>query len=328
MGEWSLNKRNYMAAFPPKHLQEPPQCAGACAHRLWSLWTEAANALPNWPSGGRGALGWVEPLAPTDFDAAAPAAAALLGTGPWSWRGRSLFFLQDGVFVADPPSAAPAAGRKPLAGSWRALPGGRSGLRVQLDGCGEICALSLSMGGAPSAFEASCAPARGQGRARESRGTLAPVPAAVRERHAATVSHAPAELAARVEGSGPWSWDGAQSLFFLAGGRLVTPWAEGEWRYARDGRGVHADFVGEKHTLSFGQCLGFSARARRSRCRVAARARAASRARARRGLTPRAPARSARAPRAAAAVRKRDGAKSKGALTQPEGGSEQCRLDA
>jgi hypothetical protein len=86
-----------------------------------------------------------------------------------------------------------------------------------------------------------------------------------------------------VEGSGPWAWDGAQALFFLNGGRLVTPWGNGEWGYLPGGL-VFANFVGEEHMLTFGECLSFTA------------------------------------------VRKRDKARSTGALHQPQA-DPKCRLD-
>lgn len=294
VGEWSLNKRNYMNAFPPKDLAPPPKCAGACAHRLHELFVDAATHLPNWPSGGQGTLGWVKALAPADFDPEAAAARALLGTGPWQWRGREYWFLQGGLFVADAPRAGRDARKPAVAGTWKAKAGGggRATVRVELEGCRERCTLTLVLaagadGGPPDAFDADCAPVSG-GAVVESSATLVePAAAAARAKWSAARAEAPPALRAKVEGSGPWAWDGAQALFFLTGGKLVTPWGDGEWGYltaAAGGGEVFANFVGESHALTFDDCLAF------------------------------------------AVVRKRDGMKSHGALHQAESDAATCSL--
>lgn len=67
-----------------------------------------------------------------------------------------------------------------------------------------------------------------------------------------------------MEGSGPWSWDGAEPMLFLSGGLLSTPWGLGEWGFdAAEGGRVYANFVGEQHTLAFGECNQFEARRKR-----------------------------------------------------------------
>lgn len=41
IGEWSLDKRHYMDAYPPQQLEPPPECAGKAARALHSLFNEA-----------------------------------------------------------------------------------------------------------------------------------------------------------------------------------------------------------------------------------------------------------------------------------------------
>mmetsp|Transcript_31686 Transcript_31686/g.72850 ORF Transcript_31686/g.72850 Transcript_31686/m.72850 type:complete len:444 (+) Transcript_31686:429-1760(+) len=274
VGEWSLNKRNYMNHFPPKDLVPPPKCAGACAHKLYELFIDAATNLPNWPSGGKGTLGWIKPLVAENFDETAAAAKALLGTGPWQWQGRSYFFLAEGLFLADPPSSSrPLAKSGQVAGTWSPKPGGgRATVRVTLEGCAEKCTLTIPLpsdGSPPDSFDAECVPTHGgsTSEGETSSATLVPTDAAARLKFEKGCALATADLRKRVEGTGPWSWDGAQAVLFLAHGKLVTPWADGEWGYTPDGKSVFANFVGEEHTLSFGECLSFGVVRKRDKTR-------------------------------------------------------------
>jgi len=55
VGEWSLDKRHYMGAYPPRPLEPPPACAHDRAFVLSGLINNASAALGNtWPqtSGG------------------------------------------------------------------------------------------------------------------------------------------------------------------------------------------------------------------------------------------------------------------------------------
>ena len=87
VGEWSLDKRHYMASHPPRRLSAPPTCAHDRAHVLSSLFNNASGALGDaWPAKGRGArdTAGYSPVSLRDHPLRAhPAAARLLGTGPW-----------------------------------------------------------------------------------------------------------------------------------------------------------------------------------------------------------------------------------------------------
>ena len=41
VGYWSLNKRYYGSAYPPRHLDDPPKGAHDCAFFVTRAWTEA-----------------------------------------------------------------------------------------------------------------------------------------------------------------------------------------------------------------------------------------------------------------------------------------------
>jgi len=259
VGEWSLNKRNYMQHFPPKDLVPPPKCAGACAHKLHALFTEAASNLPNWPAGGKGTTGWVEPLTSPDFDASALAARAFLGTGPWLWRGRKFYFLGEGLLLADVSQG------EGVAGSWHAASKGAAGGIIHLDVslCGEICSITARApdgpGESPSTFEAEChRRARGTSATSEARLDPPSYPRGAAA-WAAALEGASPSLRQQIEGSGPWSWDGSHPMLFLARGLLKTPWGVGEWGFAQGGGAVYANFVGEEHTLAMGECNVFTA---------------------------------------------------------------------
>ena len=64
MGDWSLDKRHYMANYPPRALEPPPACAGKAAHTLHRLFNEASEGIKEWPEQAgqsRGTHGWGHP---------------------------------------------------------------------------------------------------------------------------------------------------------------------------------------------------------------------------------------------------------------------------
>ena len=110
VGEWSLDKRHYMARHPPRDLDLPPACGHDRAHVLTALFNNASAALEaapgGWPTprspgslagfarlhlrpppGGKGgpAAGELPRELPTAWGDAT--AASLLGTGPWTITG-------------------------------------------------------------------------------------------------------------------------------------------------------------------------------------------------------------------------------------------------
>ena len=59
IGEWSLDKRHYGGAYPPRGLQLPPSSASDGAHWLTAAWNEASAAIATWPATrALGTIGW------------------------------------------------------------------------------------------------------------------------------------------------------------------------------------------------------------------------------------------------------------------------------
>jgi hypothetical protein len=121
IGDWSLDKRHYGSAYPPKNLTMPPRRHGTEAHLpaewLTRAWNEASTAIPTWPeTRALGTYGWKreagEGLGTT-------LGATLLGTR-WSWagvealrfgpRGKLTTPWGDGVWGVLPPDAPVADG--------------------------------------------------------------------------------------------------------------------------------------------------------------------------------------------------------------------------
>lgn len=87
VGEWSMDKRHYMGGGPPRELLAPPACAHDRAHVLRALWNNASATLP-WHSGA----GNVHSFNHLDYRneplRSHPVASRLLGTGPWLLSGK------------------------------------------------------------------------------------------------------------------------------------------------------------------------------------------------------------------------------------------------
>lgn len=87
VGEWSLDKRHYMGAHPPRALAAPPKCAHDRAHVLSTLINNASATLANWPGMG-GNTNNFHHLDLRGHPLRSHAVAAkLLGTGPWLLAG-------------------------------------------------------------------------------------------------------------------------------------------------------------------------------------------------------------------------------------------------
>ena len=48
VGEWSLDKRHYFGAPPPRDMTAPPECAQECAYVWWGMFNEATRHLGQW----------------------------------------------------------------------------------------------------------------------------------------------------------------------------------------------------------------------------------------------------------------------------------------
>lgn len=86
-GEWSLDKRHYGGAYPPRNLEPPPKGANAAACWLVQAWNEAMDADPDWPdSAAFGTIGWRRGCTPEAELRAHGIGGALLGS-KWTWAG-------------------------------------------------------------------------------------------------------------------------------------------------------------------------------------------------------------------------------------------------
>jgi hypothetical protein len=302
IGDWSLDKRHYMGAYPPRQLEPPPRCAGKAAATLTALFNEATGNISSWPTGPagsptnggtKGTRGWGESSGPGVMQTLGGGrgrgvgivteaafrrsrlAQAVTSRGPWKWAGEGPVLFFRGGRMHTPWGA----GRWSLSGD---------AIAVSLGACGMY---RLSFNAARTAFAA----ATGRGVPPSSQGVL-DVPAAggaaggakARVRHdddkddddeddddddEGTEGDDPAVVAARwrndlsdsliyrrLIGSGPWSWQGVSALGFLGGGVLHTPWGKGTWEPhpTRGANTIYANFVGEKHVVTFDECWSFS----------------------------------------------------------------------
>mmetsp|Transcript_25055 Transcript_25055/g.63575 ORF Transcript_25055/g.63575 Transcript_25055/m.63575 type:complete len:832 (-) Transcript_25055:131-2626(-) len=118
VGHWSLDKRHYGRAFPPRNLSPPPLCAEQRARLLVGAFNEASANIPDWPS-TYGPDTWRVPPADAPLPVHAFANSALarrvVGTGPWRWAGAGccgggaqdqdnaipIFFMRDGLIWSE-----------------------------------------------------------------------------------------------------------------------------------------------------------------------------------------------------------------------------------
>ena len=85
IGEWSLDKRHYGGAYPPRHLRPPPDGASENARWLLDAFNEASSNIPTWPaSKALGTVGWRRTRG-DGIDTSA-LAARVMGTR-WTWSG-------------------------------------------------------------------------------------------------------------------------------------------------------------------------------------------------------------------------------------------------
>ena len=83
IGEWSLDKRHYGGAYPPRKLQPPPAGASDGATWLCDAWNEASAGIPAWPkTRALGTVGWRRSKG--DGIEGSALATAVLGT-KWKW---------------------------------------------------------------------------------------------------------------------------------------------------------------------------------------------------------------------------------------------------
>jgi hypothetical protein len=250
VGEWSMDKRHYMGGHsPPRELLPPPKCAHDRAHVLRALWNNASASLP-WEGGG----GQVDRFHALDYRGhdlrAHPVASRLLGTGPWALSGgghgqayrlEKLWILTNGWLVSQkghgrwglvPASQGGAAGGAGGAG------GGGSSAHDQRSVVLSVCGLKLTV-----TLEVA---GDGSWSLRTDRGEVVAkleVSAEVLKLWSAPAPQRPAdELAARVEGSGPYKGQSAGQIVLLRAGVLMASGGQynafSRWATNGDGHSV------------------------------------------------------------------------------------------
>lgn len=249
VGEWSLDKRHFMADYPPRQLAAPPMCAGKAAATLTAYFNEASAADPKWPaSQSRGTLGWSgterggggAALAPLSEEAYGRSrlAQAIVQAGAWSWEGKSpvIFYRRGRVFTPW------GSGTWSMAGDAVAVSLGACGM-WRLVFSKRVASFTATLGhDTESATVGVRAPAHPN-----DEGSTAP--------DAIDGFDPSAPIAQRLLGSGPWAWTGMAPVAFLPKGRLFTPWGRGVWYPHEDKPNtIHANFVGQKHVVTFDDC--------------------------------------------------------------------------
>ena len=242
VGEWSLDKRHYMGGGPPRQLLAPPACAHDRAHVLRALYNNASATL-EWGGGANGQADRFNNLAFRGHDLRGHTTAAkLLGTGPWVLAGRmggrsfrleKMWILNNGWMVSQKGH-----------GRWGV--NGASDPYLTFATCGQKLRLKLVIAPADATEGAGGWSLVTDGG--ETMATLS-VPADVLALWS-TAPRAPAdELAARVEGSGPYRGTRAGSIYLLRAG-VMQAYGSAYHRYTR--WRTH----GDGHTLSLSTPAG------------------------------------------------------------------------
>ena len=220
VGEWSLDKRHYMGQHPPKGLLTPPKCAHDRAHVLSGLINNASATLgERWPGGG----GQTDRFNRVELRGhplrSHAVASKLLGTGPWMLSGRdggSGAYRLEKMWILNNGWLNSGKGH----GRWGLLPkkGGGDGYEddaVVL----QICQRRITVKAVFSASEAWTLVDADD--ATHVIGKLE-APAEALELWRQPVLTPTSELAARVEGSGPFRGGSTGAIVLLRAGVLAA----------------------------------------------------------------------------------------------------------
>ena len=246
-GAWSLDKRNYFGAAPPKQLSEGPRCMQESGKVWRAMFNEATanlsavglswydraggdtlrsrNAMQTRPNGLPAALSGI--------------AREVVETGPWMLEGPErgpIHFFRRGV------AWTPWGG-----GTWRA-----SGPRtISLKLCADH-ELTFDSAAEPSRF--TYTGGKGGAGVRHTQYTRAAAPIDAHEAHP-TVE--------RLLGEGPWAFGdapisgGESPLAFLRGGVVATPWGPGTYAPLAGSAGdLELTVKGAKHRLTVDGIVG------------------------------------------------------------------------
>ncbi len=248
VGEWSLDKRHYFGAPPPRKLDEPPACAQECAWTWWRLFNEATAALGDlYPANTGGNLrSFKQSSAAADADASA-LGRAITRTGPWVIDGKKkpiLFHTHGRV--------SGMLGQ----GSWSVT----GELTVTLNLCGSST-LTFDSSEKPSKFTISSAGGLSSRLMRGSLGSAGAVDDLFSTSRSAKWQPGDEQHAGvrRLLGTGPSAWAGISTMAFLDHGVLVTPWGHGTYSPDREAADVVLlEFAGAIHRVTTFDCHKFT----------------------------------------------------------------------
>ena len=246
VGEWSLDKRHYFGAPPPRKLDEPPACAQECAWTWWRLFNEATAALGDvYPAQTGGNLRTFNPAAAQSDSDVGKLGRAITRTGPWVVDGK-----KGPILFHSMGRVSGALGQ----GTW-SVTGERT---ISLNLCGHST-LTFDSSETPTKFTVGSA---GALRLRASElgaaGALDGIWTSSRDPkwQSSDADHVGVK---RLLGTGPWAWAGISTMAFLDHGVLVTPWGHGTYvpdREAADA--VLLTFAGVVHRVTTHECHKFT----------------------------------------------------------------------
>lgn len=246
VGEWSLDKRHYFGAPPPRKLDEPPACAQECAWTWWRLFNEATAALGDvYPAQSGGNLRSFNPAAAQSDSDVGKLGRAITRTGPWVVDGK-----KGPILFHSMGRVSGALGQ----GTWSVT----GELTISLNLCGHST-LTFDSSETPTKFTVG---STGALRLRASElgaaGALDAIWTSSRDPkwQSSDVDHVGVK---RLLGTGPWAWAGISTMAFFDHGVLVTPWGHGTYVPDREAADVVLlTFAGIVHRVTTHECHKFT----------------------------------------------------------------------
>jgi hypothetical protein len=246
VGEWSLDKRHYFGAPPPRNLDAPPECAQECAYVWWRMFNEATRALGSWwPANTGGNLRSFNGRTASTAGDQTDIGRSIVRVGPWAIDGQHKpIMFHSGGRVSSPWGG----------GKWSV----KGEASVELSLCGSSPTLKFDSATAPTSFAIEGS------RLRASLGKKGAIDARFVGESAQSRMWRAEDASThtgvrRLLGTGPWAWSGISTMAFLDRGVLVTPWGQGTWHADRaNDEGVVLVFAGANHKVQTHACHKFT----------------------------------------------------------------------
>jgi len=248
VGEWSLDKRHYFGAPPPRDLDAPPKCAQECAWTWWRLFNEATRSLGDvYPKSTGGNLRSFKPSTASASTEAWALGSAITRTGPWVIDGR-----KEPILFHTHGRVSGTFGQ----GTWTIT----GPLTIKLDLCGSSV-LTFDSSQQPTTFTIADAGGAAARFMRRSLGVAGAVDGLITSSRSSRWQTGDEKHPGvhRLLGSGPWAWAGISTMAFLDHGVLVTPWGHGTYHPDREKLDVVIlEFAGATHRVTTFGCHKFT----------------------------------------------------------------------